>query len=184
MFILLLDKLLNSECGFICGFTVSTNKFSGIIDIILNYFSKNILLIDFYILLILIIYIFICFLYGVLQLGIRFMIIELYSIKPKCSSSQALLFLSYLLNIFTLSSMNVMNFICNKILLEDSGFINIKEISNLIPYNNIIKILSSFIFCLIFVYAMSTSYANTNSGNNIDIDILEEDDEKMMLNMA
>ena len=185
MFMVLLDRLLNSTCGWKCGFTIDKSQFNSIVEKTISLFSQNYLYFDFYLIIILVLYIFICTIYGVLNLGIRLICIEMFSFKKQLTSSQGLLCLSGILSILSLSAITIINFLGKNIFSINNGLLNYKEIKDNIVYFDLIITLSSIIFCLIFVYSMSVSYSITNyNKNKLELDVFEEDEEKLMLNMA
>jgi LMBR1 domain-containing protein 1 len=93
-----INRLLNSECGFSCGFIITGNKSFNPFDVVLAnssfYFPMDYLLFG-----VVSIYAFITSLYGIIDKGIMLLCIpvipiQIFAIKPKKTMPQALLLLS------------------------------------------------------------------------------------------
>ena len=91
MFITNLDRLLNSECGFNCGYLLEQPpSYSNPLDYILlrlsshheKYFDIQMFL-DTALFATMLIYTFICILYGIVKIGINFFSLELFKIKRR-----------------------------------------------------------------------------------------------------
>ena len=104
MLITNLDRLLNSECGFNCGYLLEAEpSFFNPLDYILlrlsshkqQYLNVNLFL-DTTLFAILLIYTFICVLYGIVKIGINFFSLEIYRIKHRDTMPQALSIVSIL----------------------------------------------------------------------------------------
>ena len=87
----LVDRLLNSECGFSCGYLLDKSpSFFNPLDYILRRLSShherfyNIqLFLDTTFFAIILLYTFVCILYGIIKIGINFFSLELYRIKKR-----------------------------------------------------------------------------------------------------
>jgi len=104
MLITNIDRLLNSECGFNCGYLLDRSpSFFNPLDYILLCLSShhekylNIqLFLDTTLFAILQIYTFICVLYGIIKIGINFFRLELYRLRRRDTMPQALSIVSIL----------------------------------------------------------------------------------------
>jgi len=104
MFINNLDRLLNSNCGFTCGYIMdnSPNYFNPL-DSLLQLLSArhesfyNIqLFLDTVLFVVILLYTFVCILYGIIKIGINFFSLEIYRIKRRDTMPQALSIVSVL----------------------------------------------------------------------------------------
>jgi len=82
LFLGVYDRISHSECGINCGFVINKPTYFNPIDFILVYSSK-IFPIDYIIFLCLVFYIFICSLYGIIELGIKIFCFTIYEIRKK-----------------------------------------------------------------------------------------------------
>lgn len=108
------DRLMNSECGFACGYVIEKYTLFNPLDFILVELSKFYPL-DFILFGTILFYMFITCLYGLVRLGIKFLcinviclfnLLKLYSIKKRATSPQALN-LASLLIIFMMFSFSM-----------------------------------------------------------------------------
>lgn len=100
-----IDRLLNSECGFKCGYMLDKSPaFFNPLDYILRrlssyherFYSIQLFLDTFFFGLILV-YTFMCMLYGIIKIGINFFSLELYKIRRRDTMPQALSIVSILI---------------------------------------------------------------------------------------
>jgi len=89
------DRFFNSSCGAACGYVLSSGRslWNPVDDVFTNlarYFPM-----DFALLAVLVVFILAASIFGVTQLGIRFLFIRLFPIKPKRSTPQAMLLMSF-----------------------------------------------------------------------------------------
>lgn len=86
------DRALHSPCGWSCGYTLKERLIFNPIDEIFLRLSKF-FPVDFIILAVLVLYIFIASIYGIVGLGIRIVCINMYSLRTRKSMPQAMLVL-------------------------------------------------------------------------------------------
>lgn len=99
------DRLLNSECGYKCGYMLDKEPvFFNPLDFILRKLSShherfyNIqLFLDTFFFALILFYTFICMLYGIIKIGINFFGLELYKIRRRDTLPQALSVVSILI---------------------------------------------------------------------------------------
>lgn len=105
MFITNLDRLLNSECGFNCGYLLEqTPSYFNPLDYILlrlsshheKYFDIQMFL-DTALFAAMLMYTFICILYGIVKIGINFFSLEIYRLSRRDTLPQALSVVSILI---------------------------------------------------------------------------------------
>jgi len=86
-----IDRLLNSECGFKCGYLLDKSPtFFNPLDTLLkilsnhheNFYSIQLFL-DTTFFAIMLLYTFICILYGIVKIGINFFSLEIYKIRRR-----------------------------------------------------------------------------------------------------
>lgn len=113
-----LDRLLNSDCGFKCGYLLDkTPSFFNPLDWILRKLSShherfyNIqLFLDTSFFGVILLYTFVCLLYGIIKIGINFFSLELYKIRRRDTMPQALSIVSILVIIMMFAfSMQLMS---------------------------------------------------------------------------
>jgi LMBR1 domain-containing protein 1 len=87
-----IDRLINSECGFSCGYMLEKSpKYFNPLDAILlklssyheRIFNIQLFLLDTFLFAIILLYTFICVLYGVIKLGINLFSLEIYRINKR-----------------------------------------------------------------------------------------------------
>merc|ERR1719261_1089146 len=88
----MVDRLLHSECGFSCGYTLKERKVFNPADELFLKLSKFFPM-DFVVLGIFVLYIFLASLFGIVGLGIRVLCLTMYQIRARKSMPQALLVL-------------------------------------------------------------------------------------------
>jgi LMBR1 domain-containing protein 1 len=104
MFINNLDRLLNSNCGFTCGYIMDNSpSYFNPLDSLLQLLSArhesfyNIqLFLDTVLFVIILLYTFICILYGIVKIGINFFSLEIYRLRRRDTMPQALSIVSIL----------------------------------------------------------------------------------------
>lgn len=88
----LIDRLLNSDCGLSCGYTLKERRIFNPADEIFLRLSE-IFPMDFLVLGVLVLYIFTASVFGIVCLGIRFLCFTMYALRVRKSMPQALLVL-------------------------------------------------------------------------------------------
>lgn len=173
------ERLMNSSCGWSCGFQIQNRTFENILEKAFK-LGSSFLSFDKYVLAILLSYIIICLIYGVLTTGIRFGFIHLYEFKKSKTNPQALVSMSLIFAIVAISSVNIMHLLANNTFTIKNKVFDFKST---LPYSDHAEIVCSCIFCLIAVYSMSTSY-NSSPSAEIDLLLESDDDERALLSMA
>lgn len=79
LFLGVLDNLLNSECGFSCGFVATEKTLFNPLDDLLIVFSDYFPL-DYLVFGVIVLYIFLASLYGIVKWGIRLLCIQIFRI--------------------------------------------------------------------------------------------------------
>jgi len=110
MFLTNIDKAINSGkvsgvCGAQCGFVLAYPKIFNPLDSLLTILSKYFPL-DYIILSLIIFYIFFTTLSGIVRIGVRFLWVNLYKIRPRATPPQGLLMASVIL-MFSILSLNM-----------------------------------------------------------------------------
>lgn len=189
IFILSLDKIINSPCGISCGFVLLDKKpILGVIEKILTFLKGNIIYIDVYVLSFILLYIFIGYVYGIVKFGLKFFCIKFSSFSNKQTSNKMMTFLLLLLSLFAFSTATILHYISREVFRLDGGLIDYKNHDKIIPYYHIIKLIFSILFSVVFVFSMSVSFSDSDNSLNevgsksIDLDLLcDEDEEREML---
>jgi len=98
------DRLLNSECGFKCGYLLDKspgyfNPLDSLLRVLSNHhenFYSIQLFLDTIFFALILLYTFICILYGIVKIGINFFSLEIYKIRRRDTMPQALSIVSIL----------------------------------------------------------------------------------------
>eukprot|EP00405_Crypthecodinium_cohnii_P038956 CAMPEP_0206546036 /NCGR_PEP_ID=MMETSP0325_2-20121206/12474_1 /ASSEMBLY_ACC=CAM_ASM_000347 /TAXON_ID=2866 /ORGANISM="Crypthecodinium cohnii, Strain Seligo" /LENGTH=534 /DNA_ID=CAMNT_0054045099 /DNA_START=113 /DNA_END=1714 /DNA_ORIENTATION=- len=98
----LLDRLIHSDCGWQCGYALQERRLFNPADDIFMYLSR-VFPLDFLVLGILVLYIFVSSVYGIVSLGVRFLCFNVYTLLPQRSMPQALLVLCSLMSYILLA---------------------------------------------------------------------------------
>lgn len=173
------ERLMNSTCGWNCGFKIQNRTFENILEKAFKY-GSSFLSLDKYVLAILLSYLVICLIYGVVTTGVRIGFIQIYEFKKSKTNPQALVSMSFIFTIVAISSVNIMHLLANNAFTINN---KIFDFSSKLPYSDHAEIICSCIFCLITVYSMSTSY-NSNPTTEIDLLLESDDEERALLSMA
>lgn len=113
-----IDRLIHSECGMKCGYILekSPQYFNPLDQLLLRlsshhekYFDVQLFL-DTSLFASMLVYVFICTLYGIIKIGINFFSLELFKIRRRDSTPQALSIVSILVILMMFAfSMNLMS---------------------------------------------------------------------------
>mmetsp|Transcript_105511 Transcript_105511/g.303414 ORF Transcript_105511/g.303414 Transcript_105511/m.303414 type:complete len:534 (-) Transcript_105511:77-1678(-) len=88
----LVDRLMHSDCGWACGYTLKERRIFNPADEIFLLLSQ-VFPMDFVVLALFVIYIFAASVFGIISLGIRFLCFNVYALRVRKSTPQALLVL-------------------------------------------------------------------------------------------
>mmetsp|Transcript_86873 Transcript_86873/g.249253 ORF Transcript_86873/g.249253 Transcript_86873/m.249253 type:complete len:537 (-) Transcript_86873:48-1658(-) len=88
----LIDRLVHSDCGWSCGYTLKERRIYNPADEIFLYLS-HVFPLDFMVMGIIVLYIWIASVFGIVCLGIRFLCFNVYQLRTRKSMPQALLVL-------------------------------------------------------------------------------------------
>lgn len=100
-----IDKLVNSDCGLTCGYTLSHPKKWNPLDAFLVIMAKYFPL-DYVVMVIVIVYIYFATLSGISSIGIRFLWILLYKVRAGATRPQGLL-IATLIMMFSIMALNM-----------------------------------------------------------------------------
>lgn len=169
--------LIFSNCGYECGLYVAPEnaKFINYFDKFLGYLSKIFqylnLNVDFFISLILDLYLFINVIFGIISLGVRFLYYKIHEFKKE--NSDGMMYLALYISIIPFCIKDFLHFIANTFF--ESG----EKENIIIPKESLIIFICNIQYLLVFVFSLCTSYSEffLKSNSFIDIDEYEMDDE-------
>lgn len=123
-----IDRLLNSECGFKCGFLLDKspsyfNPLDSLLKVLSNHhenFYSIQLFLDTSFFALILLYTFICIIYGIVKIGINFFGLEIYKIRRRDTMPQALSVVSILVILMMFAfSMQLMSIAPNYVTFGD-----------------------------------------------------------------